>query len=193
MSAKERRKIESLMALHAAPTLMGIKCGSLPAFNAKEYDLHEVERLFADGYFGSRINARSVTRSSGRMLVYVYDTVLLEKTLSDRDIRDFLAGCGYADSWDTVQCIDRLCSRLGEKDFPHEIGIFLGYPLEDVKGFIANCGQGCKLCGTWKVYGDVEKAKEMFERFENCRLHLCRELRNGKKLRNCAADVTAVA
>lgn len=34
-------------------------------------------------------------------------------------------------------CIDHLKKRLFTHDgFPHEIGAFLGYPLEDVRGFI---------------------------------------------------------
>lgn len=193
MSAEERIKIERLLAFHAAPTLMGVKCGSLPAFSASGYDLEAVAGLFADNYFGDRIKARTISRNAERMLVYIYDDILLEKTLAEREVRDFLAGYGYQESWDKEQCLDRLCGRLCEKDFPHEIGIFLGYPLEDVKGFIANCGQRCKLCGVWKVYGDTDKAKALFECYENCRLHLCREIENGKKLRNCAVKATEVA
>lgn len=48
------------------------------------------------------------------------------------------------------------------KDFPHEIGLFLGYPLEDVQGFIENRAEGYKCVGCWKVYGDEEYAKQEF-------------------------------
>ncbi len=49
--------------------------------------------------------------------------------------------------------LDRLQTRC-QGDFPHEIDVFLGYPCEDVRGFIRHGGQGYKLCGYWKVYGD---------------------------------------
>ena len=187
MSVDERKRLENVLAFHAAPTFMGLKCGSLPTLSAKEYDLDEVSQLFADRYFGDRIGARFISRCSQRRIIYIYDKKLLDKVLSDNDVRSFLCSCGYDTTWDTERCLDRLCRRLCEKDFPHEIGIFLGYPLEDVKGFIANCGQGCKLCGMWKVYGDVESAKALFECYNQCRITLCRELEHGKQLRSCVA------
>ena len=54
-------------------------------------------------------------------------------------------------------------------DFPHEIGIFLGYPLWDVEGFIANKGQNYKLCGYWKVYEDVSGAIDRFREYDTLR------------------------
>lgn len=48
------------------------------------------------------------------------------------------------------------------EDFPHEIGLFLGYPLEDVAGFMELGPCSCKCTGCWKVYGNVEAAKKKF-------------------------------
>ena len=55
-----------------------------------------------------------------------------------------------------------------ESAFPHEIGLFLGYPLEDVKGFIQNKGQGYACCGLWKSYGDPRAARRYFDRCRAC-------------------------
>lgn len=50
--------------------------------------------------------------------------------------------------------LTRLAQRMeAVGDFPHEVGFFLGYPAEDVVGFIRNKGQNFKFCGRWKVYG----------------------------------------
>lgn len=187
MSGMDRRSFENILAFHAAPTLMGVKCGSLPGISASEYDLDEVTRFFGRKYLGSRIGARFIKRCSKRMLIYIYDRRLLNETLSDGKVRRFLSGYGYDISWDSKKCLDRLCERLMQDDFPHEIGIFLGYPLEDVMGFIANCGQHCKYCGTWKVYGDVDKAKQLFECYRQCRMKLCNELAQGRSLQVCVA------
>ena len=51
-------------------------------------------------------------------------------------------------------------------DFPHEVGLFLGYPVWDVKGFIEHKGQQYKLCGYWKVYDDVPGALCKFEEYD---------------------------
>ena len=66
-------------------------------------------------------------------------------------------------------------------EFPHEIGVFLGYPLDDVRGFIEN-PHGGKVCGTWKVYGDEAQAEKAFERFKRCSACICRHMDSGKSL-----------
>ena len=59
--------------------------------------------------------------------------------------------------------------RLAEnEEFPHEIGLFLGYPPEDVCGFIENKAACAQCVGCWKVYGDVESAKRKFAQYEKC-------------------------
>ena len=50
-----------------------------------------------------------------------------------------------------------------------EIGLFLGYPVEDVLGFIENAGQNCKCCGCWKVYCNECEAVRTFARYKKCR------------------------
>jgi hypothetical protein len=55
-----------------------------------------------------------------------------------------------------------------EMKFPHEIGVFLGYPLQDVKGFIENNGRNSKYTGLWKVYGDKAASIRMFEKYRKC-------------------------
>ena len=52
--------------------------------------------------------------------------------------------------------------------FPHEIGLFLGYPLPDVIGFIRNRGRNCKCCGFWKVYSNEWETRQLFEKFRKC-------------------------
>ena len=47
-----------------------------------------------------------------------------------------------------------------ESDFPHEVGLFLGYPPRDVEGFIREKARRAKCTGAWKVYGDEEAARK---------------------------------
>ena len=64
-------------------------------------------------------------------------------------------------------CLDHLDKRMEETDFPHEIGIFLGYPLSDVLGFINN--ETCCCMGAWKVYSPkkAEYFKSLFKLFDH--------------------------
>ena len=48
------------------------------------------------------------------------------------------------------------------REYPHEIGLILGYPLEDVKGFISGACETCR--GPWRAYGNAAAAQKSFER-----------------------------
>ena len=84
----------------------------------------------------------------------------------------------------------RLACRFREgKDFPHEVGLFLSYPPEDVKGFIDHRAGGFKCAGLWKVYGDEEKARSLFEKYRKCTESYCALWQSGLKLEQLAVAV----
>jgi hypothetical protein len=66
-----------------------------------------------------------------------------------------------------------------ENDFPHEMGLLLGYPTEDVEGFITHRGDACLFVGYWKVYAYKERKRKLFERFENAKESLIQLLSSG--------------
>lgn len=71
-----------------------------------------------------------------RVLVYVYRSKDIEKILSDKQVEHVLEQYGYTNK-QPAHCVAHLVHRLQEdSSFPHEVGIFLGYPIEDVIGFI---------------------------------------------------------
>lgn len=79
--------------------------------------------------------------------------------------------------------VAQLVARLrAAGEFPHEIGLFLGYPPEDVEGFIAHRDDGCKYVGTWRVYGDEVSARKKFADYRMCTISYERQFSRGKKL-----------
>ena len=101
-------------------------------------------------------------------LIYVYRLKDLESDFSNELSRKLLQEYGY-DSSDIHSSLERLSSKMIDyQEFPHEIGLFLGYPPEDVKGFIDNKASNYKAVGYWKVYGDVDKAIECFRKYRSC-------------------------
>ena len=85
------------------------------------------------------------------------------------------------------QCVACLIRRLREsEEFPHEIGLFLSYPPEDVRGFIENKACRFKCAGLWKVYGDEERAKELFRQYKRCTDRCCALWRAGSGLAQLA-------
>lgn len=183
MSLVEYNNFGRKLAYHTAPTLLGIKCASLISLQSSEFDLD-----FHTHYFNRRaavkgLKSRLICRCRNRTLLLVYREEMLQKRLSEAGAREILAKYGYCDDFTLEECLDRLSERVHESSvFPHEIGIFLGYPIEDVMGFIRNNGDNFKLCGAWKVYGNVECAKRTFDNYNKCRRFLCNKLDEGVDL-----------
>jgi hypothetical protein len=165
-------EVKRLMITQCGPVFMGIKPAALfPLRSALCLDC-------LSALLPGNINLLVLREIKNRPLVLVYDETTLEKTLSGGAIRLFLAGQGYsADDLSMPQVLRYLKIRFGINNFPHEVGLFLGYPLEDVTGFIRHKGQNYKFCGYWKVYGDVDGAKRLFRQYDFCRAYM--ERRSG--------------
>lgn len=100
-------------------------------------------------------------------LNYLYRPDRLHADLMDEKASRLLAEFGYCEG-QPERRLRQLAARLAENGgFPHEIGLFLSYPPEDVNGFIHRHDEA-KCCGIWKVYGDVEAAQAAFERYRLC-------------------------
>ena len=74
-------------------------------------------------------------------------------------------------------------------EFPREVGLFLSYPPEDVKGFIDHRANNFKCAGLWKVYGDEEKARLLFAKYRKCTEIYCALWQSGLKLEQLAVAV----
>ena len=83
-------------------------------------------------------------------------------------------------------CSNRVC----RSEFPHEIGFFLGYPYEDVIGFIENRGQNYLEVGPWKVYANQNQARRTFARYRRCARIYARSYRSGQSLRRLTVSLT---
>ena len=179
MSAAEYRKFGEKLAFHSAPTLLGIKCANLISLSLEEFEIGFHSELFNRKAVSKGLKSRILCCCGTKALLFVYSERLLSARLSDPDAKALLADCGYTD-FSIEGCLERLSQRIsGGNDFPHEIGIFLGYPMEDVRGFIENKVGNFKLCGCWKVYGCEESARRTFENYEKCRRFLCNKLNEG--------------
>ena len=73
-----------------------------------------------------------------RALIYLYRPTWLKTDLSKEEVVSILKERGYPID-DMSACIDVLSQRIQsshQRAFPHEIGCFLGYPAEDVRGLL---------------------------------------------------------
>lgn len=180
MSCTECVRFEQKLAFHTAPALLGIKAANLVSLIRTDFNIYENIAEFNAKVVSKGLEMKVFCECGNRVLALVYNKKLLKELLSQESKRTFLKNYGYGEDFSVEECLERLATRVSEeKQFPHEIGIFLGYPVEDVIGFIENNGANFKFCGYWKVYGNVEKAKHMFENYNRCRNFLCNKLNQG--------------
>ncbi len=183
MCNKEYCSFEQKLAFHTAPSLLGIKCASLMSLNKGEFDIAANAERFNSRASARGLKMKAMCECGKRVLLLVYNEQKLAQRLSCEECRAVLRKCGYTDDMTSEECLELLCERICEGNgFPHEIGIFLDYPVEDVIGFIENNGNNFKLCGYWKVYGDAEKAQRIFDNYNKCRSFLCNKLSEGQDI-----------
>lgn len=160
---------EDYLVAHAAPTLAGLKTGSLfpctyTAWPALLREIRTLNRAFS----GKGLRLIPLRHRGGRALLYLYRPARLARDLAAEDAADLLIREGYGDLRQS-RCLTELTRRLRRfEDFPHEIGLFLSYPPEDVRGFIEHGGRDCKCVGCWKVYGDAKRAQDTFRAYKIC-------------------------
>jgi hypothetical protein len=170
---------------HGAPTLAGLKTASLftlPCAGIKPFfaQLRKLNDALNDkGVFLTVLRLRNE-----RALVYIYRKNRLAQDLARRGVAGYLRAAGYR-AGSVAEYLERLQSRLSAYEttgFPHEIGLFLGYPLHDVAGFCAHCGKNYLLCDYWKVYSNAEEARKMFRRYKACEAVYRRRFARGTSL-----------
>lgn len=181
---------EELLVRHCSPTLAGIKTGNMfnCSFENSEKMKESIRKL--NGVFAKKgLRILPLRYRNNSALIYVYRPSKLSQDLQDDTACRLLEERGYATGV-PESCILHLIHRLSSsEEFPHEIGLFLGYPPEDVCGFIENRAEGCKCVGCWKVYSDEEAAQKTFEKFKKCTTVYCEQWAKGRSIERLTVAV----
>ena len=165
------RTFEAVLVRQCAPTLAGMKPGSIFCFNHSPLEVSRQKvcqwnKQLAP--FGLTVQILLERPGSSSVIVFVYRHNRLEQMLSDDAYQSFLAQAGY-ERTNLDDLLEQLAQRLRtQPEFPHEIGVFLGYPLRDVIGFIENHGRNFTCCGFWKSYGDPAEMQVCFACYRRC-------------------------
>ena len=125
-----------------------------------------------------------------RHLVMVYRAKELEEHLRSKEVSDYLREFGYRRD-DFISNLIRLHQRMNGfynkmKEFPHEVGVFLGYPICDIKGFLENKGERYLHSGYWKIYGNLEETRKKFLSYDEAREIAIDGFLSGRELESIA-------
>ena len=182
--------LEIQLALQCAPFIGRLKPSNL--FITGNRNLFGAVRLFEQAGFSYFV----MLKTKNKTVFLLYDEGALGEYVSDGKAAFLLRKTGYYNlglKELLKKCRLRYRQYASEgEDFPHELGIFLGYPIEDVSGFIENGGKNCLYAGYWKVYADLPAKLSVFKSYENAQLALLKMLWEGRSIREiiCSGQVT---
>ncbi len=165
------------LALQCAPVIAGIKISNLLTINTKK--LRELSKILKK----TNLSFRVIYPGRERLVILVYKEEELKKYLESESVKTFISEIGYktSDISGILPIFVRRYIRYMElrQDFPHELGLLLGYPVEDVEGFIRHNGKNYLHSGYWKVYKDVEAKIKLFKNYEKVQTEIVRLLYEG--------------
>lgn len=175
--------IEKYLIEHCSPTLASIKTANLFSVSLeKEKDAETQLQRWGSLLYEKGIELVVIRLCEKRALVYVYRRSMLVEDLGRQGVFDFLNKYGY-NSLDPDEALCRLAYRIRcSQEFPHEIGVFLGYPLNDVKCFIRYGGRNCKCSGCWQAYSNEEEALRIFSKYSKCRAVYKKKWQSGRSV-----------
>ena len=170
--------LQNQLAIHSSPAICGIKASNLINMKCDDNIISEIEEL-NNKY--PRLCFYILKKNNDNALVLVYRKNILEKKLFEDDNKSFLDSIGYnTNSVDDM--LKSLKERMNNDSFPHEIGVFLGYDLSDIKSYID--GKECLYTGYWKVYSNVNEKKALFNKYTRCKDVVIKMIDKGFPLEN---------
>ncbi|MBQ7614056.1 MAG: DUF3793 family protein [Butyrivibrio sp.] len=160
---------DSIIVENCSPTLAGIKTGNIFTIDRSLVsDIKEELRELNQCFTGKGLRAIPLKVTEKNILIYLYRPDKLKADLSSEEAKDILLKKGYSCKSIESDIVHLIHHIHADGSFPHEIGLFLGYPPVDVKGFMEDTRKGVKCVGYWKVYGDKEKAEKTFSSYKKC-------------------------
>ncbi|RDU25011.1 DUF3793 family protein [Anaerosacchariphilus polymeriproducens] len=167
IQSMDLKNLEIQLALQCAPLLTGLKVSNL-LIVPNEHTEHVV-KMFKETEISFFV--LSVTIDKTAFLLYRMDE--LSDYLKGKGVRKLLNMLGYKSYiFEQVLITFRKKYVRYKKDglqFPHEMGVLLGYPPEDVFGFITNKGKNFLYAGYWKVYDNLLEKLSLFARFDHAK------------------------
>ena len=165
------------LALQCAPVISGIKISNLLTIPAKS--LRELSVVLKK----TELSFRILYPGRERLVILIFREAKLREYLAREEVMAFIYKCGYETS-DISKIFPVFVKRYMrymelKQDFPHELGLFLGYPIEDVEGFIKENGKNYLYSGYWKVYKDTELKIRLFKDYERVQTEIVRLLYEG--------------
>ena len=184
LATDDENSVELRLIIQNAAVLKGKRISGMLFLNDKELARISMK------LHNTNISLIILCTCKKRHLVMVYRAKELEEHLRSKEVSDYLRDFGYRRD-DFISNLIRLHQRMNGfynkmKEFPHEVGVFLGYPICDIKGFLENKGERYLHSGYWKIYGNLEETRKKFLSYDEAREIAIDEFLSGRELESIA-------
>ncbi len=165
------------IAVQCAPLLAGLKPSNLLIIPMG------MEAVLRHSLRGTRIAMYLLSEYDGKQVFLLYKVNELIVYLTEQKVQRLLLDLGYegGELYSLLQRVSKkYTAHKQEKEaFPHELGLLLGYPVVDVKGFMEQAGKNFLYSGYWKVYGNVRETVLLFKEFGRAKEYVVRLVKQG--------------
>ncbi len=156
----------AILRVSLAPTLNNYKVGNMINLKNTSRDLKNCSDTYRESlveYLKLEYHELRVEENS--VLIYFYQPQILNGQLQDGAINEFLKDIGYGNCVSIEDHMEILKAKF-KTQCPNEIGVFLGYPLEDVIDFYHK-KKDFQCIGYWKCYNNKARALKIFEHYDS--------------------------
>ncbi|GAA0730653.1 DUF3793 family protein [Clostridium malenominatum] len=166
-----------MTAYNIGPVIQGNKPSCILTFSKDNKNLYGMWRDYGEEFLTRyNVEAFKIKDTGETFTVLFYKKHRLENQIFNSRNISFLNQFGYTKEMDLGEVLEILKKRY--EDFcPHEIGIFLGIPLDDVEAFMHNPKEDFITYGYWKVYYNLEEALETFKAYDDAKIRVLRDVR----------------
>lgn len=176
-----RECLAAFIALGAAEVLSGVKPANLLRVSrhtrACGRNMYQLWQKFgAEILTSSPLTTHTLRDNDAGLLVLIYNPTLLHRRLDSLSATTFLRTLGYRQSCSMEQTLSHLEERFGAIEIPHEVGVFLGYPLKDVTAFIGHRNLKVSAQRLWKIYGHSRRSEQLADLYQHHHLQIAHQL-----------------
>lgn len=179
-SMEDDEYIENYLLYNTSLVIAGAKPAVTITIKKSNHKLYNSWTEFGKNFIdGINLEYIELRENMDYIILMIYDRHVLNKNLNIKENKEFLINLGYKEDFIIDDCITNLKNRYDKYHCPHELGLFLGIPFEDVKDFMECTEKKCLLCGYWKVYNNTMEAKKIFDKYDEIKEYTIKNILKG--------------
>ncbi len=158
---------------HLGPVIYGVKPAEILSY--RNFDCERCQKIcrIEEAFDNAKnIKYRKIKQINNEIKIFFYNPNALEKHLLQPMSAVCLKKFHYPVHRDMERQIDELVRRIErvqQGECPHEIGVFLGYPIKDVLGYLGWSSKELTKVRCWRVYGDETESDQLYEQIISMR------------------------